>query len=65
MAGPTITAVLTKGPLSGKRIDAEVVEGRPPMTIDVAGDDGRTYRYGLADLAQEGRTATYTFLYGV
>ena len=37
--GPTITAVLERGPLAGRRIDVDVVEGRPPKTIDVRADD--------------------------
>ena len=45
--GTTITAVLDDGPLRGKRIDAVVVEGRPPSTVDVPDDDG-TCRYCLA-----------------
>jgi hypothetical protein len=61
--GPTITAVLERGPLGGRRIDVDVVEGRPPKTIDVRADDGSTCRYCLADWAQTGRSARYTFLY--
>jgi hypothetical protein len=30
-----ITATLADGPLEGKSIEAEVVEGRPPKIIDV------------------------------
>jgi hypothetical protein len=41
------------------------VEGRPPKTIDVPGEGGSTYRYGLADWEQEGIEANYSFLYGV
>ena len=36
--GPTITAILERGPLAGRRIDVDVVEGRPPKTIDVRAD---------------------------
>ena len=35
--GPTITAMLERGPLAGRRIDVDVVEGRPPKTIDLRG----------------------------
>jgi hypothetical protein len=63
--GPTITATLADGPLEGKSIEAEVVEGRPPKTIDVPVDDGSTCRYCLADWVQGGRSAVYTFLYRV
>jgi hypothetical protein len=63
--GPTITAMLERGPLAGRRIDVDVVEGRPPKTIDVRADDGSSCRYGLADWVQTGPSATYTFLYRV
>jgi hypothetical protein len=61
--GPTITAVLERGPLASRRIDVDVVEGRPPKTIDLPADDGSTCRYCLADWAQTGPSAIYTFLY--
>ena len=64
-AGATITAALDDGPLRGKRIEAQVVEGRPPSTVDVPADDGSTCRYCLAEWAQSGPSATYTFLYRV
>jgi hypothetical protein len=63
--GPTITAVLKRGPLAGRRIDVDVVEARPPKTIDVRADDGSTCRYCLADWVQTGPSAIYTFLYRV
>ena len=63
--GTTLTAVLDDGPLRGKRIDAHVVEGRPPRTVDVPADDGSTCRYCLAEWVQSGPSATYTFLYRV
>jgi len=62
---PTITAALEDGPLEGRSIEAEVVEGRPPKTIEVPADDGSTCRYCLADWVQTGRSAAYTFLYRV
>jgi hypothetical protein len=62
-SGPTITAILQRGPLAGRRIDVDVVEGRPPKTIDVPANDGSTCRYCLADWAQTGASAIYTFLY--
>lgn len=37
--GPTITAMLERGPLAGRRIGVDTVEGRPPKTIDVRADD--------------------------
>ena len=60
-----ITARLGDGPLKGTSIQAAVIEGRPPKIIDVAADDGSTCRYCLADLAQSGPSAVYTFLYCV
>jgi hypothetical protein len=63
--GPTITAALDDGPLRGTRIQAQVVEGRPPSTVDVPADDGSTCRYCLAQWVQSGPSAVYTFLYRV
>jgi hypothetical protein len=63
--GPTITAALDDGPLRGTRIETNVVEGRPPSTVDVPAADGSTCRYCLADWAQSGPSAVYTFLYRV
>jgi hypothetical protein len=62
---PTITASLTDGPLRGMRIEANVVEGRPPSTVDVPAEDGSTCRYCLAEWGQSGPSAAYTFLYCV
>jgi hypothetical protein len=62
---PTITARLEDGPLRGTRVEAPVVEGRPPSTVDVPADDGRTCRYCLAEWVQSGPSAAYTFLYRV
>jgi hypothetical protein len=64
-AGTTITAALDDGPLRGKRIKTLVLEGRPPSTVDVPADDGSTCRYCLAQWAQSGPSAVYTFLYRV
>jgi hypothetical protein len=64
-AGPTIIAVLEGGPLAGRRLEAEVVEGRPPGTIDVQADDGSTCRYCLAEWAPADPSAVYAFLYPV
>jgi hypothetical protein len=63
--GPTITATLERGPLAGRRIGVDVVEGRPPKTIDLRADDGSSCRYCLADWVQSGPSAIYTFLYRV
>jgi hypothetical protein len=60
-----IVAVLEDGPLAGRRIEAEAVEGRPPKTLDLVADDGSTCRYCLAEWAQAGPSAVYTFLYRV
>jgi hypothetical protein len=61
--GPMVTARFDDGPLEGSSVEAEVVEGRPPKTIDVPADDGTTCRYCLAAWVQSGRSAAYTFLY--
>lgn len=63
--GPTITATLKDGPLAGSSVEAELVEGRPPKTIDAPADDGSMCRYCLADWVQSGQSAAYTFLYRV
>jgi hypothetical protein len=62
---PTITAVLADGPLKDRRLETQLVEGRPPKTIDVPADDGSTCRYCLAEWVQTGPAAAYTFLYRV
>lgn len=63
--GPMVTARLQDGPLEGSSIEAEVIEGRPPKTIDVRAGDGTTCRYCLAGWVQSGRSAVYAFLYRV
>jgi hypothetical protein len=62
---PTVTAVLTDGPLRGETVAVELVEGRPPKTLDVGPRNGTTYRYCLARWTQRGPEARYTFLYPV
>jgi hypothetical protein len=62
-AGSMITAVLEDGPLRGGTFDVEPVEGRPPKTIEVPDAEGGRYRYCLAQWAQRGSFAAYTFLY--
>lgn len=63
--GPTITAMLADGPLEGKSIEADVVEGRPPKIIGVPDEDGGTCRYCLMDWVQSGSSARYTFRYRI
>ena len=63
--GPTVTAALDDGPLNGTRVEVDVVEGRPPSTVDVPDGDGSTCRYCLAEWTQSGPSAVYTFLYRV
>jgi hypothetical protein len=60
-----VQALLENGPLKGKAIEVEAVEGRPPKTIDVPDEKGLACRYCLAEWTQEGMTAAYTFLYTV
>ena len=62
---PTIVAELNDGPLEGRSVDVEAVEGRPPKTVDVETPDGGTCRYCLAQWTQTGGSAAYTFLYRV
>jgi len=64
-AGPTVTAILSDGPLEGRSVDVEIVEARPPRTIEVRADDGTTCRYCLAEWTQSGPSAVYVFLYRV
>ena len=64
-AGATVTAVLDDGPLKGRRLQTQFLEGRPPKTIDVPADDGSNCRYCLAAWVQTGPSAVYTFLYRV
>ena len=64
MALATLTATLEDGPLEGRSVEAELVEGRPPKTIDVPDDRG-TCRYCLGEWEQSGSSAAYTFLYRV
>ena len=58
-------ALLTDGPMQGKPVEIESVEGRAPMTIDLQDEEDGTLRYCLSELSQEGMTAAYTFLYAV
>jgi hypothetical protein len=60
-----VRAILEDGPLQGRAIEVEPVEGRPPKTIDLPDEKGGACRYCLEQWAQEGMTATYTFLYTV
>lgn len=62
---PTIIAKLKEGPLAGRSLEVEVLEGRPPKTLDATADDGSTCRYCLEGWMQSGRSAVYTFLYRV
>jgi hypothetical protein len=64
-AGPTISAVLTDGPLKGRSVDVQLVEARPPSTVEVRADDDTTCRYCLAEWTQAGPSALYSFLYRV
>jgi hypothetical protein len=61
----TVRALLKDGPLKGKSAEVDPVAGRPPMTVDLPGEDDDTYRYCLEELDKEGMTAAYTFLYAV
>jgi hypothetical protein len=60
-----VKGLLTDGPLQGKPVEVQPVEGRPPTTIDLQDEEDGTLRYCLSELNQEGMTAAYTFLYAV
>ena len=51
--------------MRGASKDVEVLEGRPPKTLDLPADDGTTCRYCLAEWVQSGPSAVYSFLYRV
>ncbi len=51
--------------MQGREIDVEVLEGRPPKTLDLTADDASTCRYVLATWMQSGGSARYAFLYRV
>ena len=61
----TIVATLKGGPRAKRRVDAEIVEGRPPKTLDLEADDGGRCRYCLEGLVQGGESAAYEFLYRI
>jgi hypothetical protein len=61
---PTIAAVLEDGPLKGMRVETEILEGRPPKTIEVE-RAGETWRYVLSEWVQKGPSASYSCLYRV
>jgi hypothetical protein len=63
--GTPVKALLIDGPLQGRPVEVQPVEGRPPTTIDLQDEDDGTVRYCLSELNQEGMTAAYTFLYAV
>jgi hypothetical protein len=63
-SGPTIIAMFKDGPLAGRSIEAEVVEGRPPKTVEASDAEGPC-RYCLEGWMQGGESADYTFLYRV
>ena len=60
--GHVVSASLVDGPLAGRRVDVDIVEGRPPITIDVPTQDGSACRYCLEALKQGGSSALYTFV---
>jgi len=62
-AAQTISAILVDGPLKGRSVDVELVEARPPRTIELPADDGTTCRYCLSEWTQAGPSADYSFLY--
>ncbi|QEC47251.1 hypothetical protein FSW04_06370 [Baekduia soli] len=63
--GPAFTALLHDGPLRGLRVPTEIVQGRPPCTIDVPNGSAGVCRYCLKEWGETGSTAGYTYLYAV
>jgi hypothetical protein len=61
--GSMVRATLREGPLAGERMDIDLVEGRPPKTIDVPTRDGSVCRYCLEELVQSGSSAVYGFVF--
>ena len=60
--GQVLSASFVDGPLAGRRVDVDFVEGRPPITIDVPTQDGTACRYCLEALEQGGASALYSFV---
>jgi hypothetical protein len=60
-----ITAFFSDGPLKGKHMQTDVIQGRPPATVESTAPDGSTCRYCLAEWEQSGDSAVYSFLYAV
>jgi len=58
-------AVFVDGPLEGTTLEVEAIGGRPPSTVDVPGGEGQILRYCLAEWAQSGMSAEYSYLYPV
>lgn len=64
--GSVARARLENGPLKGQTIEVDLVEARPPKTIEVSAEPGSTtYRYCLSRWTEKGEAAVYTFLYPV
>ena len=49
-----VQALLTDGPLKGKPVEVEPVEGRPPKTIDLEDEHDGTLRYCLSEWTRRG-----------
>jgi hypothetical protein len=65
LAGPTNLGGAHRRPLNGRSVDVELVEARPPSTVEVRADDDTTCRYLPAKWTQAGPSALYSFLYRV
>ena len=59
---PPMQALLSDGPLEGRKIGVDTNEhDLPPAKIEVDVEDGSVYAYGFADVDHDGGVAVYKF----
>jgi hypothetical protein len=54
-------ALLSDGPLEGRKIGVDTEGDEPPVTIDVDVEDGSVYSYEFARVDESQDVAVYTF----
>ena len=54
-------ALLSDGPLEGRKIGVDTESDRPPETIDVDVEDGSVYSYAFDRVDEAQDVALYTF----